>query len=178
MTRIADDIKRETILESRVFDVQRRTYDLGDGKTLLREFVVHPGAVVIVPRLDDGRFVMIRNMRRPVDEELLELAAGTCEPSEKPIETAARELEEETGYQAGRIEPFIEFFTSPGFCTERMHSFIATDLKATRQNLQGGERIRVEIIDADRLRKAVFDGSIRDGKTLAVLGAYFLRNSD
>ena len=121
MTRIADDIKRETILKSRVFDVQRRTYDLGGGKTLLREFVVHPGAVVIVPRLDDGRFVMIRNMRRPVEEELLELAAGTREPSEKPIETAARELEEETGYQAGRIEPFIEFYTSPGFCTERMH---------------------------------------------------------
>ncbi len=178
MTRIADDIKRETVFRSRVFDVERRTYDAGEGKTKLREYVVHPGAVVVVARLDDGRFVMIRNMRRAVDEELLELAAGTREAPETPAETAARELEEETGYKAGRIEPFIEFFTTPGFCTERMYSFIATELQATQQNLQGGERIRVELMDEKLLRQAVYDGTLRDGKTLAVLGAYFLRNSD
>ena len=165
----------ETLLKTRVFEVQKRTYAGPDGQAVVRDIVVHPGAVVIIPWLDDGSLVMIRNYRHPVEEELLELPAGTLEPLEEPIQTAARELEEETGYVAGKLEPFMEFFTTPGICTELMRCFVACDLTQTQQRLSPTEQIRVEVVRADRARRAIWDGSIRDGKTIAVLGAYFLK---
>ena len=168
----------ETLLTGKIFGVQRRTYQGEDGSRIVRDVVVHPGAVVIVPRLDDRRLVMIRNYRHAVGEELLELPAGTLEGGEAPLDAAGRELEEETGYLAGRLEPFIEFFSTPGICTELMRSYIATDLTQTRQRLEADEQIRVEIIDVDTLRRNVSDGTIRDGKTIAILGAYFLRNEN
>ena len=164
----------ETLLRSRVFNVERRTYVQPDGSTIVRDVVVHPGAVVILPRLDDNRLVMLRNLRRATGAELWELPAGTMEPGEAPIDTAGRELEEETGYAAREIVPFIEFFATPGFCTEKMHCFIASALTATRQRLEHGEQIRVEIVDTQWARRAILDGTIQDGKTIAVLGAYFL----
>lgn len=165
----------ETLLTGKIFGVQRQTYEYGDAEPIVREVVVHPGAVVIVPRVDDGRFVMIRNYRHAVGEDLLELPAGTLEKNEAPLAAAGRELEEETGYVAGRLEPFIEFYSSPGICTELMRSYIATDLTQTRQRLEADERIRVEIVDAQTLRRNLCDGTIRDGKTIAILGAYFLK---
>ena len=168
----------ETLLTTRLFNVERRTYAAADGTPLVRDIVVHPGAVVILPRLDDDHIIMIRNNRHAAGGELLELPAGTLEPPEPPIEAAARELEEETGYKAGRIEPFLDFFTSPGICTELMRAFVATDLTRTHQRLEQGEEIRVEIMDVDRARRAVYDGSIRDGKSIATLGAFFLRTEN
>jgi len=150
-------------------------YPADDGSTIVRDFVVHPGAVVILPQLDQGRLVLIRNLRRAAEAELWELPAGTMEVGEHPLATARRELEEETGYISGRIEPFIEFFATPGFCTERMHCFVASELTPSKQNLERGEQIRVEIVEADWARRAILDGTIRDGKTIAVLGAYFLK---
>ena len=111
--------------------------------------MVHPGAVVVLPLLDDGRIVMIHNFRHTMEEELLELPAGTLAPGEPPIDAARRELSEETGYAAGSVEPFITFYTLPGICTERMHAFIATDLRAGEQRLEPGEQIRVEIVDLE-----------------------------
>lgn len=165
----------ETLLQTRIFDVQRRTYAAPDGHAVVRDIVVHPGAVAIIPRLEDGSLVMIHNYRHPVEQELLELPAGTLEPPEEPIQAAARELEEETGYVAGEMEPFMEFFTTPGICTELMRCFIARNLTKTQQRLSPTEQIRVEVVPAERARQAICDGSIRDGKTIAALGAYFLR---
>ena len=143
---------------------------------ILREVVVHPGAVVILPILDDGRIVMIRNHRISVDQELLELPAGTRETGESPIETAARELEEETGYRAGRLVPLIEFYTSPGLSTEWMHGFVATDLTPVGQRLEPGERIIVEAAPISEVRRRFVSGEFVDGKTIAVLGTYFARS--
>lgn len=166
---------RQTLLKSRVFDVERRAYEGEDGRPLVRDIIVHPGAVVILPVLDAERLVMIRNYRHAAEQELLELPAGTLEPGEAPLAAAARELEEETGYAAGSVEPFIEFFTTPGMCTELMRGYVARDLKATAQRLERGERIRVEVVSRDRARRGLWDGTIRDGKTIAVLAVFFLK---
>ncbi|MBU0717688.1 MAG: NUDIX hydrolase [Planctomycetes bacterium] len=125
--------------------------------------------------MEDGRIVMIRNYRHAVERELWELPAGTCEPDESPIETARRELAEETGYRADEITPLTEFFTSPGFTTEWMYAFLATGLTLVGQNLQGGEEIEVVIISADDARRRFLEGGFRDGKTVALLGLYFAR---
>ncbi len=165
----------QRLLSTPRFSVERREFARPDGDPITRYVVVHPGAVVILPILPDGRIVMIRQVREAVDCELWELPAGTREPTESPIETAARELVEETGYRAADITPLVEFFTSPGVMTERMHAFLATGLEFVGQALEDGEQIVVETMDPRDLRHKLIDGQVRDGKTLAVLGLYFIR---
>lgn len=152
-----------------------RSAGRGTCEVELREIVVHPGAVVILPILSDGRIVMVRQFRPAANAELLELPAGTREPDEAPIDTARRELEEETGYRAGRIEPFAEFFTSPGILTEKMHAFVATELHPVGQRLEAHERIEVAIMPMAELRRIMIHGDLRDGKTIAVLGLFLAR---
>ncbi len=162
----------EVLLRARKFSVERRTYDVSGRDHVTRELVVHPGAVLIVPMLDRENVVMIRNYRFSVGEELLELPAGTLEAGEPPAACAGRELEEETGYVAGRIEPLCRFYTSPGFTNELMHVFVATDLTLREQKLEPTEQIRVEpMLLADALA-ATTDGRIVDGKTIAALQVY------
>jgi ADP-ribose pyrophosphatase len=159
-----------------LFTVEHREYPRPGKDPVRRDVVVHPGAVVILPILDARRIVMIRNYRYAVEKELWELPAGTLEPDETPIETARRELEEESGYRAGRIVPLQEFYTSPGVLDERMHAFVATELTEVGQNLQGTERITVRVLDRDEVRRMLVDGELADGKTIAVLGLYFTRD--
>lgn len=118
---------------------------------------------------------MVRQFRPAANAELLELPAGTREPDEAPIDTARRELEEETGYRAGRIEPFAEFFTSPGILTEKMHAFVATKLHPVGQRLEAHEQIEVAIMPLAELRRIMIHGDLRDGKTIAVLGLFLAR---
>lgn len=166
---------QKTLLSARLFTVEHRVYERPDGGTVEREVVVHPGSVVILPILDEHRIVMIRNCRYTVGQELWELPAGTREPDEDAVETAHRELEEETGYRAAVLTPLMEFYTSPGILTERMYAFVATDLTHVGQNLQGSERIVCEVLDADEVRRMLLQGKVLDGKTIAVLGRYFMQ---
>ena len=166
------------LLKTALFSVEHRTYSSPGQETIARDVVVHPGAVVILPILDGHRIVMIRNYRYTIERELWELPAGTIEPEEEPITTARRELEEESGYRAGRIRPLMEFYTSPGILTEQMHAFVATDLTPVGQKLQGGERIVAQPVDAGVVREKLFNGELADGKTIAVLARYFLGLSE
>ncbi len=165
----------QLLLSTSRFNVERRMFAGADGRSITREVVVHPGAVVILPIVDSRRIVMIRNFRHTIEQELWELPAGTAEPGEAAIETARRELEEETGYRAGTMTPFTEFFTSPGVLTERMFAFVATDLTSVGQRLEHGEQIVAEIVELDRARRWLVNGELRDGKTIAVLGTYLAR---
>jgi len=175
MRAVFDLSTRELLLSTTRFDVERRVFTGTDGRSITREAVVHPAAVVILPIVDAHRIVMIRNFRYTIEEELWELPAGTAEPEEAAIETARRELEEETGYRAGTMTPLAEFFTSPGVLTERMFAFVATDLTSVGQRLEHGERIVAEVVELDRARRWLVNGQLRDGKTIAVLGTYFAR---
>ncbi len=168
-------VDAEVLLSARRFRVERRTFDDREGRPFTWEVVVHPGAVLVLPVLDDGRIVMIRQVRRAVEEELWELPAGTREPGEPPELTAGRELIEETGYRASTIEPLISFYTSPGVMTELMHCYVATGLTHVGQQLEPAERIETEVLTRSDVHKMLVSGRIRDGKTIAALAAYLLR---
>jgi ADP-ribose pyrophosphatase len=160
---------RELLLTAATFEVARLRFEGPDGGEIIRDVVEHPGAAVILPQLDDGRIVLIRNLRRTVGKVLWELPAGTLEPGEAPEACAAREVEEETGYRAGTIAPLTEFFASPGILNERMYGFVATDLVPTAQSLDHDEEIEVFPIPPWQVRDMIKDGHIEDGKTIALL---------
>ncbi len=149
------------------------------GGTRQREVVLHPGAVIILPVLEDGRIVMIRNLRHSVRETLLELPAGTLERDaggvgEEPALCAARELTEETGYRAGRIEPFGWFYTSPGILNEKMYAFLATRLTAGAQKLEETEQIQVVEMGPGEVLRQIRENLIVDAKTIATLLKYLV----
>jgi nudix-type nucleoside diphosphatase (YffH/AdpP family) len=166
---------QKQLLSTALFTVEQREFLHGGGGLIRREIIVHPGAVVILPVRNDGRLVLIRNFRYAVEQELLELPAGTLEEGEEPVEAARRELAEETGYRAGNIEALTEFYMSPGILNERMHAFVARELDPVGQRLQNGERIAVQIIDPDEARRMLREGCLRDAKTIATLATYFSR---
>lgn len=139
------------------------------GSPRLREVVIHPGSVLIVPELADGRIVLIQNYRIAVNEPLWELPAGTLESGEPPIECARRELLEETGYRCGSIEPLLDFYTFPGIGNERMYAFLAKDLTLDTQRLEDGEDITVTPLPWDEILRMIFNGTIHDAKTIAGL---------
>jgi ADP-ribose pyrophosphatase len=159
----------EEVFVGRRFRVVRHTQRLRDGSTAIRETVQHPGAVAVLPILPDGRVCLIRNYRIAVDQTLLELPAGTLEPGEDPAECAGRELSEETGFRAGKLEKLTEFFMSPGILNERMHLFLATELVGGAAELEAGEEIELAIVSWEEALAHVREGRIRDAKTLAGL---------
>ena len=144
--------------------------ELGEA-TMVKDVVRHPGAVAVIAVREDGRLVLVRNNRVAVGRALVEFCAGKLERGEDPSAAAARELEEETGHVAGRLERLGEFFTSPGFTDERMHVYLATDLRQSAQRLEPGEEIEVLVMDRRAFEQAIASGEIVDGKTL---GAYLL----
>jgi ADP-ribose pyrophosphatase len=168
----------ETLLRTPKFDVERRVIRLANGREVERQVIVHPGAVVVLPVLDDGRVVMIKNHRFAAGQVLLELPAGTLEADEDPRDCAARELEEETGYRPRQIRSLCDFYTSPGILSERMYAFIATGLEHVGQRLEAGEEIEVAIEPPDKIRHLLIEGGLKDGKTIAVLGTYFLQQNN
>ena len=165
-------IRSELLLTASRFQVQRATQTLEDGSEHSREVIQHPGAVVILPILDDGRVCLIRNYRIAIDQELVELPAGTLEPPEPPIDTAKRELIEETGYRCTHIEPLGDFYMSPGILNERMYAFVARGLTAGQQALETGEQIETFMVSMEEVNSMISSGEIRDSKTLSTLLLY------
>ncbi|MGQ0520210.1 MAG: NUDIX hydrolase [Actinomycetota bacterium] len=145
-------------------------YAAPDGSEFEREVVHHPGAVSVVPVLDGGATVLlVRQYRSAVDRELLEIPAGKRDvDGEEPAVTAARELEEEVGMRAGRMEKLGEFFNSPGFCDEHSHVFLALDLTPCDASAQGVEErhMTIERVAMDDVAGLVAAGAIVDAKTI------------
>lgn len=139
------------------------------GGTHRREVVEAADAVVILPLMDNGDVVLIRNERFAVQDTLWELPAGTVEAGESPDDCAPRELVEETGYRAERVEKLAEFFPTPGFCTELLHAYRATGLTFVGQDLDETEKITAQVVAWDEAMRMVRDNVIRDAKTIATL---------
>ena len=166
---------RELVYEGAIAKGYRVGLRMPDGTVVPRDLFCYAGAVVILPVLPDGRIVLIRNYRFAVDEHLLELPAGLLAEGEEPARAAARELAEETGYTAGTLTALGSFYTGPGTSNEIMHTFLATDLRAGRQDLEEYEEITVEVHTQPEVREMVASGELHDGKTIATLALYWLR---
>ena len=162
----------ELLLETKRFRVVRQRRTLADGREFVRDTVQHPGSVVILPLLDDGRVCLLRNYRVAVGATLIELPAGTLDRDEPPAATAARELTEETGYSAARLEPLTELLMSPGILNERIHVFVATGLSPGVPALEVGEEIETLVVEWSEALLMVEDGRIQDAKTAASLLLY------
>ena len=159
----------ETLVQGVRLTVKRATIHDDDGQPHTREIAEVADAVVILPILDDGRVVLIRNRRFAVNQTLWELPAGTMEPGEDPALTAARELEEETGYRAQSVQHLTSFFPTPGFCTEKLHAYRATGLSPSAQSLDPTEAITPHPTPLGQTMNMIRTGEIEDAKTIATL---------
>ena len=162
-------MERNTIYRGKRIELALQSIPTAGGGTTSREVIVHPGAVVLIPRVDAGRIVMVENHRWSIGQTLLELPAGTLDPGESPEATARRELAEETGYTAGTLRKVAEFYPSPGILTELMHLFVATDLTPGPQQLDVGEKLTPVLVKWDEAVQMAVSGRIKDGKTLVGL---------
>ena len=142
---------------------------LDDGRSTTREIVEHRGAVAIVPLLEDGRVILVRQYRYAVAEDLLEIPAGTLESGELPEHCARRELEEETGYRSGEISKILECYVAPGYSTEKIHFYVAKGLVRTHMKAEEDERIKVEALRFSQALEKILAGEIRDAKTICGL---------
>lgn len=177
-----DDAEKPHLLTSeiayhgRLFDVVVDTIALPHGVTAVREIIRHPGAAGMIPVLDDGRIVCVTQYRHAAGSRLLEIPAGTVDKGETPLETAARELEEETGLHAGRIEPFGGLFVAAGYTSEYIHLFVCRDLTPSRTRAgDEDEDIEIETLSLDECLTAIEDGRIRDAKSQVGLLRYARR---
>ena len=154
-----------TIYQGRIFDIRVDEIREGDVE-YKREVVVHRGSAVIVPLFDDGTVALVEQYRHAAGKYLLEIPAGSLEKGESPAVCAARELEEEIGFTAAKLELIAEFYVSPGFLTEKMYVYLATGLTETQQNTEIDEIIEVRRIRLSDALEMTRDGRIQDAKTI------------
>ncbi|NOT48047.1 MAG: NUDIX hydrolase [Acidobacteria bacterium] len=158
-------LSSDRIYGGKVFDI--RIDSIRDGEiTYKREIVVHKGSAVVIPVFDDGTVALVRQYRHAAGKYLLEICAGTLNKGEDPEVGARRELEEEIGVTAAKVEKLCEFYVSPGFLTEKMHLYLATGLTETTQNLEADEILTVERHPLADLLEMVKHGEIEDAKTI------------
>ena len=140
---------------------------LPNGNLASREVIEHSHAVVVLPIDDAGDALLVRQYRYPISRDLLEAPAGGMDAGESPAQAAQREMQEEIGYRAGRLEYLGQFWSAPGFCTELMHAFIARDLTPSSLPHDEDEIIAMETHSLDSIREMIRDGRIQDAKTIA-----------
>src|SRR5215207_5324653 len=159
-------IASQDIYNGKVFDI--RIDEIRDGDVeYKREIVVHKGSCVVIPVFEDGTAALVRQYRHAAGKYLLEICAGTLNAGEDPELGAIRELEEEIGVRAAKIEKLTEFYVSPGFLTEKMHVYLASELTETQQNLEEDELLTIERHSIPALLDMIRNGEIEDAKTIA-----------
>ena len=167
MTDHPELIDSENVFEGRVFGLRLDTLRTPDGHTFRREMIYHPGAVCMVPIDSDGRLLLVEQYRHGARTRLLEIPAGTLEPGEDPGETAARELREEVGMRADRVESLGGFWIAPSYATEYLHLYLCREL--TPDPLPGDEDEDIEVVrlTPDEAVAAIDSGRIIDAKSIA-----------
>jgi len=163
----AEILRSEMIYQGRVFGLRRDEVVEPSGLRATREVITHPGSVVVLPVLPDGRIVMIRQYRHATRQYLWELVAGRKEPEETPKQGAARELLEETGYRAKRFKVFLDVFPTPGFLEERMYLLLAEGLTAGEAQPEEDEKIEVRPFKLKALKQMIKSGRLQDAKSIA-----------
>ena len=162
-------IKSETLLQGRAFKVRRDYLKTPNGRETKLEIIEHGGSVVLIPLDDDGNLLFVRQYRHAAGADLLELPAGTRDENEPFEKCAAREIREETGMEAGKLHKVGEFYLAPGYSTELMAVFLATDLKHNPLEADEDEFLQVEKIPLEKAIEMAEGGDIPDAKSLAAL---------
>jgi ADP-ribose pyrophosphatase len=169
-----DTVASEEVFRGRLLEVKRDVVRLPDGSQATREFIVHPGAVMVVPILDDGRLVMERQWRYPLARVMLEFPAGKLERGEAPFTCAVRELTEETGYRATQWARAGVLHNAIAYSDEAIEVWFARGLVAGDRQLDAGEFLDLHIATVDELQALCADGGVTDAKTL--VGLLWLQN--
>ncbi|MGE5328395.1 MAG: NUDIX domain-containing protein, partial [Deltaproteobacteria bacterium] len=167
-------LKTEKIYNGRVINLENLVITLPDGRTAQREIVRHPGASMIIPILNDGRIVLVKQFRKPLEKVYFEMPAGKLDGDENPLDCAVRELKEETGFKAGRIEKILSIDTTPGFSDEIIHIYVATQLEAGKTEKDADEFIETYIFSVEELIEMIYRGEITDAKT--IIGVFLADN--
>lgn len=170
MTALEAD-ERE-IYHGRVVTLRLRYLTAADGRRHLREIVEHAAGAAVVAIDERGEVLLVRQARPAVGARVLELPAGLVDPGETPLDAARRELAEETGYTAGQLEPLVSFYTSPGFSTELIHVFVATDLRPTVVQHDDEEELELVRLPLAQALAQVLETELSDAKTVTGLLAY------
>ena len=169
-------LSREIVFNGRLVQVRVDRVVEPAGHTATREIVVHPGAVAIVARPSPEEVILVRQYRHAAGRELLEIPAGGLHDGEDPLQAAVRELEEETGYRAGSMVERARFWTTPGFTTELMFLYEASDLVRTQINPDEDEVIEVDIVRSDDALRMIEEGRIQDAKSILGLLRVFWKS--
>ena len=167
-------LSSQMVYEGRVFGIRRDEVIEPSGVQTTREMITHPGSVVVLPVLPDGRVLLIQQYRYAARQYLWELVAGRMDHGETPIEGAARELKEETGYTAKKLKIFLEFFPTPGFLEEKMYLLLAKGLTPGKAEPEEDEKIVTRAYTHKQLDEMLRKKNLRDAKTIAGV-LYYLR---
>lgn len=168
-----ETLEVKPIFQGKIISVDVETVKLPDGGTATREIVRHPGAVCVLARVGE-RILVVEQYRKPLGRNLVEIPAGKLERGEDPLEAAIRELQEETGYTAGRMEKIASFYSAPGFCDELLHLYLADDLKAGESHPDEDEFLECVAITLKEAKELIENGGIADAKTILAVQAWEL----
>lgn len=162
-------IKNELVYDGVLLKVQRSEARLPDGSTGVREWIAHPGATAVIPLTDKGTVILVKQFRYPLGKVTVEIPAGKLDPGEEPVVCAHRELREETGMTATKLDYIGSFVTTPAFTDEVIHLYVGTGLVAGNEATDADEFIDVEERSLEDVFKAVEAGEINDAKTMIAL---------
>lgn len=161
-------LSSEMLYEGRIINLRKDKVTVVNG-TSYREVVEHNGGAVLLAVTDDHKMIMVRQYRRPADKVMFEVPAGKIDPGEDPMETAVRELKEETGYTAGKVKYLCRFYPSVGFSEEVLYLYLCTELTEGETEFDDNEALDIEKWDIDELHEMVMRGEIDDAKTLIAI---------
>lgn len=169
MVKREQTLSTEQVYEGRAVKLRVDTVEKSNGSKTTREIVEHSDCVVVVPLDNQGDILLVRQYRKPVEKGLLELPAGGIEPGEDPVECVRRELREETGYSPQKIEELGGFYSTPGYCTEYLHLYLATELRYSPLVAEDTEGIELVRVPLSRIPGLIASGEICDAKSIAGL---------
>lgn len=166
-------VSRELAYKGAIIEVYKDRMEFANGNYEDWDTILNNGAAAVVPVLEDGRILMVKQYRNPLERMTLEIPAGKLDsPDEPGIVCATRELEEETGYKSDCVEWLLSIRTTVAFCNEKVEIFVARDLKPSAQNLDENEYVDVKPYTLEELKKMIYSGEMEDSKTVAAILAY------
>lgn len=165
-------VRSEEKYKGHILDLRIDTVRFPSGSDKIREVIVHKSAAAVLPVNDKGEFLLVQQYRHAVDQDVYEIPAGLTEDGEDVREAAVRELQEEIGYRPGHMEQVAEFYSSPGYCTEKITLFYADSLQSSKLQEDDDEYIKVCRFSPEEAVKMAKDGRINDGKTLMAIYWY------